>query len=38
MFTNIISNYTASSVNDIPKFLHKALILRENQINIVAAS
>ena len=26
MFTNIMSNYTASSVNDISKFLHKAFI------------
>jgi len=38
MFTNIMSNYTATSVNDISKFLHEAFILRESQINIVAAS
>ena len=38
MLTNIMSNYTASLVNGVSKFLHEALILRENQINIVAAS
>jgi len=38
MFTNIMSNYTASSVNDISNFLREAFTLRENQINIVAAS
>jgi len=34
----IMSNYTASLVNDISKFLHEAFRLRERQINIVAAS
>ena len=38
MFTNIMSNYTASSVNVISKFLHEAFVLRERQITIVAAS
>jgi len=38
MFTYIMSNDTASSVNEIFKFLHLAFILRENQLNIVAPS
>jgi len=33
-----MSNYTASSVNDISKFLHEAFILRERQIYIEAVS
>ena len=38
MFTNIMSIYTGSSVNNISKFLHEAFILMGNQIKIVAAS
>jgi len=33
-----MSNYTASSVNNISKILHETFILRETQINVVASS
>ena len=33
-----MSNYSTLSINNIAKFLHEAFILREDKINILAAS